>query len=645
MSELVYAESAPGAGVVGLITGSGGMGKTTLAIRAAHVLRPNFPGGVFFLDLFGMSQRPAAAADALRLLLRALGLADEQIPGDVPGRASVYRSLLRDRHALVVLDNAGSEEQVRPLLPGDGASRALITARRLLAGLEGVRRLVLGPLSLPEATELMTGILGQRAACDEESALNQLAELCEGMPLALRIIGNRLVSRPGWDAAELAARLADEEHRLDQFKAGDLKIATAFGMSYEQLADAARRVFRRLAVVPGRDFDAALAAVVGEVPVEVAWDALDELVDLGLLLDSAAGRYRFHDLVRLFARTRLEEEESPAEREALTARVTSWLLRMATMAGRWFEPGYGRPGLPDPDLVVLSCAEEAENWLRANVDNWLGALRSAADRGQHSAVVDCAESMHWFSDRWAHAAHWRLVFTLGAGAAAALDDLPQQAAQLNYLAWVHWIPPSDPQAMLRYAAEALDLAAESGTQAQIAESHQYTARAQLLLGRLDEAAALAFSAAKTFNAIGDIDAYVQCLSLIGLCRRDEGRYAEALEQFRTALALIDDEGSGMTPTIAAQSRPDAHFRIAQCLGALGRRTEAISTLTEAIGLMETLQPNFRQAEALETLAALLAEEGRTEESRRTYARAAQVYEAIGDAEASSRCHAAVPPAP
>ncbi len=143
---------------------------------------------------------------------------------------------------------------------------------------------------------------------------DQLAQLCEGMPLALRIIGNRLVSRPGWNAADLVARLADEEHRLDQFKAGDLKVATAFWMSYEQLADAARRIFRRLAVVPGRDFDAALAAVAGEVPAEVAWDALDELVDLGLLQDSSEGRYRFHDLVRLFARTRLEEEESPADR-------------------------------------------------------------------------------------------------------------------------------------------------------------------------------------------------------------------------------------------------------------------------------------------------------------------------------------------
>ncbi|OLB67438.1 MAG: hypothetical protein AUI10_00090 [Actinobacteria bacterium 13_2_20CM_2_72_6] len=186
MSELVYAESAPGVGVVGLITGSGGMGKTTLAIRAAHVLRPNFPGGVFFLDLYGMSPSPATAADALRLLLRALGVADEQIPEDVVGRASVYRSLLRDRQVLVVLDNAGSEEQVRPLLPGDGASQVLITARRLLAGLEGVRRLGLESLSLAEGTQLLAGILGQRAAADQGSALNQLAGLCERMPLASR---------------------------------------------------------------------------------------------------------------------------------------------------------------------------------------------------------------------------------------------------------------------------------------------------------------------------------------------------------------------------------------------------------------------------------------------------------------------------
>jgi transcriptional regulator with XRE-family HTH domain len=333
ISELFHTESTPGTGVVGLITGSGGMGKTTLAVRAAHTHRSVFPGGVFFLDLLGMSPQPAAVADALHLLLRALAVPDEQIPGDVPGRSSMYRSLLRGRRALVVLDNAGSEEQVRPLLPGDGASRTLVTARRLLAGLEGVRRLALEPLSSPESLELLTSVLGPRTPGDDESTIHQLAELCEGMPLALRILGNRLTSRPDWDIAGLAARLVDEEHRLAQFKAGDLKIATAFGMSYEQLSDVARRVFRRLAVVPGRDVDAASAAAVGEVAVEVAWDTLDELVDLGLLLDGAAGRYRFHDLVRLFARGRLEDEESPAEREALMTRVTSG-LQTATRVDR-----------------------------------------------------------------------------------------------------------------------------------------------------------------------------------------------------------------------------------------------------------------------------------------------------------------------
>ncbi|MGH3405766.1 MAG: alpha/beta fold hydrolase [Streptosporangiaceae bacterium] len=260
-----------------------------------------------FLDLLGMSPQPAATADALQLLL------------------------------LVVLDNAGSEEQVRPLLPGDGASRALITARRPLAGLEGVRRLVLGPLS-------------------------------------------RLVSRPSWVAADLAARLADEEHRLDQFKAGDLKIATAFAMSYEQLPDTARRVFRRLAVVPGRDFDAALAAVAGEVPVEVAWDALDELVDLGLLHDSAAARCWFHDLVRLFARTRLEEEESPAEREALTARVTSWL----TCVRRDRHQGLSRQGQERP-MAIKNIVLVHGNFVDGS--GWQGVCEHLTADGYRVAIV------------------------------------------------------------------------------------------------------------------------------------------------------------------------------------------------------------------------------------------------------------------
>ena len=636
-NDLVRADSAAGVAGVGLITGSAGLGKTTFAIHVAQVLRPSFPDGVFFVDLFGMSQQPLSADDALRLLLRALGAGDPQTPDDVPGRASLFRSLLRDRRVLVVLDNAGSEEQVRPLLPGSGGSRALVTSRRLLAGLEGVRRLSLGPLPPSAATELLTGILRDRGASDGEAALTQLAQLCGGLPLALRIAGNRLVSRPGWSAADLAARLTDEERRLDQLRAGDLKIATAFGLSYEQLAASARQVFRRLALVPGRDFDSALAAVLSGTSIEDAWDALDELVDLGLLLDSTSGRCRFHDLVRLFARDRLHEEENGAERDAVTATMMSWLLRMATIAGRWFEPAYGRPDRPDADLADLSSREEADHWLRVNVDNWLGALRNAAMSGQHSLVLDCVESMDWFCDRWSHGSHWHEVFTLGAEAAAAVGDPARQANQLNALAWVHLVPRDDLQVALRYATQAMDFATISGATTEIATAHQIAGAALRGLGRLDEATASTTRSAEIFKANGDIDSYAQCLGALGTCLRDAGRFTEALQQYLDLWELLDDDQSGMTPGVVAFTRPIVLARVGECLGSLGRRAEAIAKITEAIGLMEQGQVPAQQARTLETLAAILADDGRPDESRRAYARAAEVFEAIGDTDGSHRC--------
>ncbi|MFB9680232.1 helix-turn-helix domain-containing protein [Streptosporangium vulgare] len=635
--ELLRAGDAPGAAGVGLITGSAGLGKTTLAVRAAHALRPDFPGGVFFLDLFGMSAHPLPADEALGLLLRALGVADQQIPGDVAGCASLYRSLLRVRRVLVVLDNAAFEEQVRPLLPGGGAGRALVTSRRLLAGLEGVRRLALGPLPPAEATELLTGILKERGASDDGPAVGGLARLCGGLPLALRIAGNRLVSRPGWNAADLAARLADEERRLEQLSAGDLKVATAFGLSYEQLAASTRRVFRRLALVPGRTFDAALAAVAGGTSIGEAWDALDELVDLGLLHDSTSGRYRFHDLVRLFARDRLQQEESAAERDALTVAMTSWLLRTATTAGRWFEPGYGDPGHAAPDAAELSSAEEADRWLRVNADNWLGALRHAAGTGRFAVVLDCTESMDWFSDRWMHAPHWYEVFTLGVEAAAALDDPARQAENLNMLAWVHLMSRDDPETTLLHTAQAMDLATRSGATTQIALAHHHAGGALRRLGRLDEAIASETRAAAIHKTNGDIDRYCHCLGALATCLRDAGHHAEAMERYLDLLALLDDDRPGVTPSVAAIVRPIALARVGECLALLGNRAEAVVKLTEAIGLMERVQLPVPQARSLETLAALLAEEDRTGESRHAYARAAEVYEAVGDAEASRRC--------
>ncbi|MEU9332161.1 helix-turn-helix domain-containing protein [Streptomyces sp. NPDC048290] len=636
---LVHAESLPGVPLVGLITGSAGLGKTAFAVRAAHVLRSGFPGGVFFLDLLGMSPRPLAVDDALALLLGALGVSEPQLPADTLGRASLYRARTRDQGILVVLDNVASEEQVRPLLPGGGRAGALVTSRRLLAGLEGVRRLALGPLQPTEATELLSGIVGERSTTDGESALARLAQLSGGLPLALRIIGNRLVSRPGWSTADLAARLSDERRRLDQLKAGDLKIANAFAMSYEQLPGSARRVFRRLGAVPGHDFDAVLAAVAGDTSIEDSWDALDELVDLGLLQDTGSGRYRLHDLVGLFARDRLQREETAPERTAVTDRTTAWLLDMAITAGRWFEPAYGSPQGPDPELLELASLDEADRWLRANADNWLAALRTAAAEGRHTAVLDCAESMHWYSDRWIHAPHWHEVFSLGAAAAAALGDLPQHATQLNYVAWVYMIPLRDPETGLRHARAALEIAERGEVTAQIAWAHQYAGIALRSLGRLGEGAVESRQAAELFSRLGDMDSYTSCVTNVGHCMHGSGRYAEGLLHYGEVLDVLDDAQSGMTPSIAALARPHALGYYGWCLKELGRRAEAIAALTEATELLTAFDANFRQGQFLESLADLLAQDGQGEESRRTYARAADMYERTGDEEAGRRCAA------
>lgn len=250
--------------------------------------------------------------------------------------------------------------------------------------------------------------------------------------------------------------------------------------------------------------------------------------------------------------------------------------------------------------------------------------------------------MHWFSDRWLHSPHWQEVFTLGAEAAAALGDLAQQATQLNYLAWVHSVPPGDPGAVLRYAAEARELATRSDATSQIAWAHEYTADALLMLGRHDEAIESSSRAAEMFQAIGDIDSYVQSNAAITRCLFDDGRYAEALERYLELLAVLDDPESGMTPSVVVHSRPLALLRIGSCLRYLGRRTEAITALVEGIDLVDKLRASdYRQADALETLASLLADEGRTDESDRAYGRAAQIFASIGDTEASSRCRALV----
>jgi transcriptional regulator with XRE-family HTH domain len=292
----------PGPATV-VISGAGGLGKTALAVRAAYVLGDLFPDGLFFADLRGLDEEPLDPAGVRDRLRRALGTE----PGDVPA----------GRRVLIVLDNARDESQLRPLRI-TGAS-VLITSRRALTGLAGATHLPIGPLGDDDAAEMLREVIHAGPGADEQ--LHEVARLCGNFPLALRIAGSRLLTRPGWTLATLIDRLDDSERRLDRLAAGDLQIRTAFQASYDQLGPADQLVFRRLALLPAPDAPVELVAAAAGRPVAEVRDRLGELAEAGLVLTRPGSRAGLHDLVWLFAADRLRAQDSAADVATAARRI------------------------------------------------------------------------------------------------------------------------------------------------------------------------------------------------------------------------------------------------------------------------------------------------------------------------------------
>ncbi|NUR29874.1 MAG: transcriptional regulator, partial [Catenulispora sp.] len=519
--------------------------------------------------------------------------------------------------------------QVRPMLPADGQSLLLVTSRRLLSGLEGARRLHLDPMPVADAQDLLGRIVAERFDSREDD-LRGLVGLLGGLPLALRIVGNRLISRPGWTASDLVDRLSAAERRLEQLSAGDLKVAAAFGMSDEQLPEATQQMFRRAALIAGPDFATGLAAVVGEVGVHEAEDRLDDLVDLSLMGTAEGGRYRFHDLVRLYAQQRLDAEDPPETVNAARDRMVDWLLETMTAAGQWFEPSGAR--------TRFTSADDADQWLRMESEHWLPALGAAALAGRHEAVVAGVSALHWYSDHWVDWPRWAEVFLLGHDSAERLGQPGRQAEFLNYVAWTHTLPWRDKRNVLPYAARALELARTAGDVLQEAWAWEYTARAQARLGELVEAMAAAERAAALFEQVGDADASCQTWIIRGDIQVRLGRFDDALTTFRHVLRIVDDPQSGMTATIADYTRPHVLLYIGKALGKLERTEEARSVTRRALDVLRAEQRPLEQAVALETLAGLY--DAGTAEARESFREAAQLYDGAGQPDAAARMRAA-----
>jgi len=300
--ELAQIRSALVRGRPVLLTGPPGYGKTALAVRAAHLLRDEFPDQVF-VELGGTAAEPPPPGIVATRVLRALtgrAAPPERVPGEL-------RSALTARRVLLVLDDAATESQIRALQRAAGPTPVLVTSRRPLAGLDLVQRIAVDRLPARDSCRLLAAIVLAEGTTAQDLA--RLAELCDHVPLALRIAGNRVASRPGWTAAGLVDQLAPRERRLDTLTAGDLQLRTAIGSSVDRLPASTRWLFRRLPLVQGTTFDAASAAAVVGEPRWRAELLLDDLTDRGLLQPAAGNRYRLPGLVRLFA----EADEASAE--------------------------------------------------------------------------------------------------------------------------------------------------------------------------------------------------------------------------------------------------------------------------------------------------------------------------------------------
>ena len=434
------AEFAGPAMLIVALSGRGGVGKSSLAVRVAHILSDHFEDGVLYAELQG-STSPDLAATKLARFLRALGVSGAAIPEDTDERGELYRSCLANKRVLVVLDDVANEDQALPLLPGSPTCAVITTSRNRLTGLPGAYHVPVEAFGAAESFDMLTRIIGSERVRAEETAATELGELCDGLPLALRIAAAKLATRTRWPVSRLVHRLRDEVHRLDELEHRGWKLRSSIGLTYENLEEPAKRLFRLLAMIRAPDVPSWTAAALLDTDLVGAEEVLESLVEAHMLdsvayPDARGLRYRFHDLIRVYARERLAETETQAERDAVLDRVLGAWLALAEVAHRKEYGGdytiiHGNaPRWRPEDADCADMVGDPMDWWDSERSVLVAAVRQAAAAGRDELCWDLALSCTTLFESRGYFDDWREVARIAHDVAQRAGNRTGTAAML-----------------------------------------------------------------------------------------------------------------------------------------------------------------------------------------------------------------------
>ncbi len=622
-------EDSPGAVRVVLVVGPGGQGKTTLGVHAAHLLRGEFPDGQLYASLLGATQ-PVDPAEVLARFLRDLGEDPARIPLDAEERAALYRTRLDGKRVLIVLDDARGIEQVRPLLPGSASCAVLITARNWLPELAGGAVLDLDVLSEGEARALFTAIVGARRVDAEPGAAGEVLTACAGLPLAIRIAGARLATRGNWSIRTLAGRLSDERSRLDELRVGNLAVRASFEVSFTTLpgpaapgGPAPARVFGLLGLWAGPTISLpGAAALLGEAEDDVA-EALDVLFDAHLLESPEPDRYRFHDLLRVYAADRARIEEAEDARIRAVTRVLTWYLHTVEAAATIISAQHARLPLgPLPAGVQplgFASLDEALAWCEAERAGLAAATRLAASSGLHEIAWKLPAAAMSFYYRRGHWGDWVATHRAGLESAREIGDRQAQAWMLNDLGMAYGVQHM-PEAVECFE-QALELSGVDSERGARAAAN--VAQAYVDLGRFDEA----WSAAERSLAIQrqQGNRYLEGVSLgiLGRASRELGQFTDAVEQLELALTIFRELGQ-------QYGEADCLTDLADALLCLDQVDAAIARLRESLAISREIGAVHAEAVTLQLLGHALGRSGDQGQARSQLTEALRLFEELGD---------------